>query len=106
VHQFCSTTGAVYNPNPSYPPPAAKLKVDPTTWAAAPWTCLQFTINEPQFFSYGYVSSGSGTAALYTAVANGDLDGNGVLSTFTLSGSGGPTGDAQRLAFTVVNEDE
>ena len=50
------------------------------------FSCLKFSITDPQYYMYDYTGTpgGSGT---FTATANGDLDGNGVLSTFSLSGS-------------------
>lgn len=102
VHQFCP----VEAPVPATPPKAAKTKLDPTTWTTAGWTCLKFSINEPQFYAYSYTSAGTGTAALYTAVAEGDLDGNGTTSRFQLNGGGSITGDAQRIGLKIDNEDE
>jgi len=102
VHQFCPAGAAV----PTTPPSAAKTKVVATEWNLPAWTCLKFSINEPQFYSYTYAASGTGTAALYTATANGDLDGNGTTSVFELTGAGSVTGDAQRLALKITNEDE
>jgi type IV pilus assembly protein PilA len=102
AHQFCPTEAMV----PSSPPKAAKTKLDSTTWNTAGWTCLKFSINEPQFYAYSYSASGTGTAAVYTAVASGDLDGNGTTSAFTLKGAGSPTGDAQRVGLQITNEDE
>jgi type IV pilus assembly protein PilA len=59
------------------------------------FNCMKFTMNDPQYFMYGYVSSGGAVpqvAALgnvgttFTATAEGDLDGNGAGSIFTLRG--------------------
>ncbi|GAC1579838.1 MAG: hypothetical protein NVS3B20_10730 [Polyangiales bacterium] len=103
VHQFCVTGAAV--PSAGVPS-ASKVKVAATEWATATWQCLKFSINEPQFYQYSYTSSGTGPAALYTASAVGDLDGNGTKSLFELDGAGSTTGDAQRVALKIVNEDE
>ena len=42
----------------------------------------------PQYYMYSYKLSGSGSAAgdQFVATANGDLNGDGVASTFTLDG--------------------
>ncbi len=51
-------------------------------WATTPWLDLEFKISTPQFYAYSFESQGSGPAAQAAAVAHGDLDGNGVMSTF------------------------
>jgi len=45
--------------------------------------CLKFSIDAPQYYAYSWAS----TATTFTASANGDLNGDGILSTFTLLGS-------------------
>ncbi len=103
VHNFCTSSGGMV---PIAPPKAAKTKVLSADWDATTWKCLKFSINEPQFYAYGYSSSGEGPTATYTAAAMGDLDGNGVNSEFILTGGGSPTGDAQRVSLRITNEDE
>jgi type IV pilus assembly protein PilA len=104
VHRFCPSATAKV---PGTIPAAQKLKVAPADWGTTTWTCLKFSINEPQFYSYNYTNNGSdGTAAQYTATAEGDLDGNGTTSTFTLIGAGSVTGDATRVSLQTLNEDE
>jgi type IV pilus assembly protein PilA len=50
--------------------------------------CLHFTIDQPQYFMYTYATSGtSNPGDSFTATANGDLNGDGISSTFQLSGS-------------------
>jgi prepilin-type N-terminal cleavage/methylation domain-containing protein len=52
------------------------------------FACLHFTIDQPQYYMYSYATSGSQAVGdKFTATANGDLDGDGVMSTFQLSGS-------------------
>ena len=51
------------------------------------FTCLHFTIDEPQYYMYSYTSPGTGRAGdTFTATANGDLNGDGVQSTFQITG--------------------
>jgi len=103
VHTFCPSSKAV----PAGVPKGVKVKVDSKEWDEASWKCLKFSINEAQFYQYKAVANGaSGTAAMYTARVNGDLDGDGVLSTFQLVGQGTTTGDASRVSLTITNEDE
>jgi prepilin-type N-terminal cleavage/methylation domain-containing protein len=100
VHQFCPTSAV---PVPPAIPQAQRVM---GVWNAATWSCLKFTMSAPQFYQYSYVSSGTGTGATYTATAFGDLNGNGVASTFLLIGKGGANGEAQRKSMVTVAEDE
>jgi type IV pilus assembly protein PilA len=46
------------------------------------WTCLKFSMQEPQYYQYTYTAS---AGASFAAVAKGDLDGDGTdYSTFQL----------------------
>lgn len=47
------------------------------------WTCLKFSLYAPQYFQYRYEA----TPTTFTVTAHGDLNGDGVLSTFTLTGT-------------------
>jgi type IV pilus assembly protein PilA len=53
------------------------------------WQCLKFSMAEPQYYMYGYAQTGGTIGAdgeTFDATAQGDLDGDGVPSKFTLSG--------------------
>jgi type IV pilus assembly protein PilA len=64
------------------------------------WQCLKFTIDQPQYYMYTWTESAasctSGTISTdaLNAQANGDLDGNGTQSTFSLVGNV-PAGESQ-----------
>jgi type IV pilus assembly protein PilA len=52
------------------------------------FACLHFTIDEPQYFMYTYTTSGTSKPGdSFTGMANGDLNADGVLSTFSLTGA-------------------
>jgi type IV pilus assembly protein PilA len=52
------------------------------------FACLKFTMDAPQYYQYSYVSPGTGAAGdTFTATANGDLNGDGVESTFQITGT-------------------
>ena len=62
-------------------------------WSAAAspaigWYCLKFELDVPQYYMYTYTATGTAGAATdsFTAQANGDLNGDAVISTFTLIG--------------------
>jgi type IV pilus assembly protein PilA len=71
----------------------AKYQSAPVEWNTdalgnSGFSCLKFSMDQPQYYQYSYVSAGGGsTHDSFTAVANGDLNGDGVLSTFSLTGS-------------------
>lgn len=98
THKLC--------PSGSQPVPIAIASVrgkryasTPSEWRAdraanAGFACLKFEMSSPQFYQYSYAitGSGSGVGDTFTGVARGDLNGDGVVSTFTLSGAVGPGG--------------
>jgi type IV pilus assembly protein PilA len=65
----------------------------PSDWDADEATnggfyCLKFSMDQPQYYMYSYSATGS----TFLAKANGDLNGDGALSTFSLGGSVDGTG--------------
>jgi type IV pilus assembly protein PilA len=52
------------------------------------FACLRFSISDPQRYMYGYTMTGTGYTVgdTFTATANGDLNGDGVASTFSVTG--------------------
>ena len=105
VHKFCDST----LPTPARIPAAAKVKVTPgpNGYDQAGWKCLMFEVYSPQYYQYTYTSNGlTGAAARCTVVAHGDLDGDGVSSTYTLELKGTDLGEAERASMTVEKEDE
>jgi type IV pilus assembly protein PilA len=73
------TIGAVSN---------GKYQSDPDEWKTVGWDCLKFTMSDPQYFMYGFESTGTTGAVddTFTARANGDLDGDSNPSTFEYYG--------------------
>ena len=53
------------------------------------FACLSFTMDAPQYYSYSFLSSGTTGASgdSFTGSANGDLNGDTILSTFSITGS-------------------
>ncbi len=71
----------------------AKYQSSPADWNAdavgnSGFACLNFSMDQPQYFQYWYESTGGGSiSASFTSTANGDLNGDHTLSTFSLAGS-------------------
>ena len=65
---------------------AKKYQSEPTDWKS--WDCLHFSMNDPQYYVYDYVSSATlnTNGSTFTCQAAGDLDGDGVGSLFTMEG--------------------
>ena len=80
-----------------------KYQSKPSEWAGGTqfggWSCVKFSMQDPQYYMYNYTSSGSSTSAVFSAIANGDLDGNGTLSTFAMSGAVKADGTAEVLVL-------
>jgi prepilin-type N-terminal cleavage/methylation domain-containing protein len=86
------------------------LVIDPTDDAEL--AALRFSVADLVYFSYGVTSSGGGcghmgSEFLYTFFANGDLDGDGVWSTFELAaGSNANNEFYHARGIHIINEAE
>ena len=67
--------------------PRGKCAPDPSLWTDPSWQALRFSMDDPHYYSYRYEKEGSGSSAIFTAGAYGDLDCDTVYSTFELVGS-------------------
>jgi type II secretory pathway pseudopilin PulG len=79
--QFPASAG----PTPAMVAPGIKVADPAGTWdTSQTWYALAFgfAAGEPHYYSYQFDSAGSGSSAAFTARALGDLDGDGLLSTF------------------------
>jgi len=55
----------------------------PSEWTSdTGWKCLRFEMNSPQYYQYQYTSDSSS----FKAIGRGDLNGDGVFSTFEVQG--------------------
>jgi type IV pilus assembly protein PilA len=77
-----------------------KCAADATLWTDPGWVALQFSVDDPHYYVYSFVLTGDPSVGPFTARANGDLDCNGVESTFEMYGeinsqyADGPAGNA------------
>jgi type IV pilus assembly protein PilA len=92
VRAMCNKASAPVPPNASqvrgakYQSTFADWNVDAA--GDSGFACLKFSIDQPQYYQYMYTTSGTTQPGdTFTAIANGDLNGDGVLSTFSLTGA-------------------
>jgi type IV pilus assembly protein PilA len=78
-----------------YQPSSAAGQDFQTGDAETGWKCLMFAISQPIYFRYSYTKNGSTAAPnnpgacvadCFEAGANGDLDGDGAVSSFAMTG--------------------
>jgi len=91
VNKLCaSSTNAV--PTDPVNIKAKKYQSSPVEWKTGTkdigWYCVKFSMQDPQYYQYNYTASGTaGTEGeTFATIAQGDLDGNATLSTFTIAG--------------------
>lgn len=70
-----------------------KYQSKPSEWAdgdqVTGWQCLKFSMQDPQYFMYNYTAAAptaQDESNTFSATAQGDLNGDGTPSTFTLAG--------------------
>lgn len=77
--QFPASTPLTPTPIPC----GTRARTAPEVWSSQPsWAALGFSVNAPHRYSYQIQSEGVGATAQFTISAFGDLDCDGVYSTF------------------------
>jgi type IV pilus assembly protein PilA len=88
-----------------------KYQSDPKEWNGGDnlngWTCLKFSMQDPQYFMYNYTQTGdpSTEGSTFETIAQGDLNADGNLSKFDLGGKlqkGSGAGIVVTLAPTII----
>ncbi len=66
-----------------------KCKPDPTNFqdSGGTWAAPNFSVDDPFYYAYQYVSGGSDTTANFQGYAFGDLDCDGIFATFMRGGT-------------------
>ena len=114
-HQLCASAAAVPGtapPGRKYQPNSAVNTDFENGNAQDGWKCLRFSMNQPIYYSYGYIANGAwrtgATAPTngFEASALGDIDGDTVNSQFARMGDINIDGATIRLSTQIyVNEE-
>jgi hypothetical protein len=91
---------------PSTVPQGKRVLDPPGTWNHPTWRRLDFELGVPHAFSFSFESHDAPGLASFRAVAQGDLDGDGVLSTFALGGESGDGSEPTVTPLEVTREVE
>jgi len=97
--ELCPAAAAV----PEDVPASSKYQSQPSDWKQPGWDCLRFTMDGPQYYQYEYTNP---DATHFTAFARGDLNGNAVLSVFSIPGEvqAGDDGETLVTVAPTINE--
>jgi type IV pilus assembly protein PilA len=90
MRSFCASA-AHRVPTGTSPPQGQKYQSAGSEWTSdvptAGWTCLKFSMDEPQYYQYEYIGTADPNSGGFNANAYGDLNGDGAkFSTFALTG--------------------
>jgi type IV pilus assembly protein PilA len=64
-----------------------KCAVNPLAWNVNGWRELHFQLSDPHYFRFAWTSSATNKSSVFTSDAFGDLDCDGVFSTYRMLGS-------------------
>lgn len=67
--------------------PGDKCAPNPALWTDPAWQALKFSVDDPHYYWYTYVSTGTENDSRFTARANGNLDCDTSYSTFEMVGA-------------------
>ncbi len=84
---------------------STKYGPTPNTWGHPTWAALGFAVEEPFYYAYEFVSKGTGPDAHFTARAMGDLNCDGVTSTFERIGFVDDAGNVRGGAGVYTNNE-
>ena len=71
-------------------------------WSVSPWVDMKYAISKAHYYQYQYSPDNTGVIDTFDASANGDLDGDGVTSTFRVVGEANWSGDSIYLTPVYV----
>jgi hypothetical protein len=77
-----------------------------SAWERSPWRELLFALSDPHYYQFRFQSRGTGKDATFEAEARGDLNCNGVYSSFRLKGRATEDLGVEVLGPLIENETE
>jgi len=104
--KFPPSSGGWWPAKPCCEMPDYKCPLVPGSWDRSPWNELNFMLPAPHYYQYRFTSAGQGKDATYTAQARGDLDCDGIYSSYEIRGRVGPGGDLEYVGPIIQNEVE
>lgn len=94
--EFPGTIAATPGVNACCQNGVSRCPANPAVFVQPTWQALQFSVDDPHFYWYSFISEGAGVAAQFTARASGNLNCDERFSTFERIGFvdllGGVTG--------------
>ncbi|MFO0614022.1 MAG: hypothetical protein U0414_15625 [Polyangiaceae bacterium] len=89
---------------PAEVPKGKHVQSDPAEWKVPSWSAIRFSILDPQYFRYRWETAPDGKSL--TVIAEGDLDGDGKLSTYKLKMELGPDGVKVDPKIAITDDGE
>lgn len=91
---------------PAQVPRAERVVDPPGTWDHPTWQKLGFSETVPHCFSFAFDSRNGKGLATFRAIAHGDLDGDGIHSTFAIGGEYREGSEPKTLPLEIEREIE
>jgi hypothetical protein len=91
---------------PAQVPRAERVVDPPGAWDHPTWQKLGFSQTVPHCYSFAFESRNGKGLAIFRAWANGDLDGDGIHSAFTIRGELREGGEPKALPLEIEREIE
>lgn len=89
---------------PEEVPKGVSVSDPPGTWDHPTWRRLQFEWTVDHSYSFAFESEAKPGLAVFRAVAHGDLDGDGLLSTFEIRGATKDGGQPTTFPMSISRE--
>jgi type IV pilus assembly protein PilA len=78
---------------------------EPGVWSNPTWEALHFVVSDPHRYAYQFDAGGEGETAYFIASAFGDLDCDGLFSSFARVGTIGPGGRVRGGAGLFMSDE-
>ncbi len=86
--------------------PGDKCAAGSPEWSEPTWKALEFSLGDPHYYQYRFTSDGKGARARFVVEARGDLNCDGIFSSFRRTGSLDAQGNVQISPLDSANEVE